>query len=85
MTRRARIKRLMRKNYIERIVYCGPITILNSNEWNKNCIDCDFHFKNDPEAMSSREFKKCDLKTDMKEIEKLCYYIFDFNRGEIIA
>lgn len=83
MTRRARIRKLMRKHQIERVVYCGPIQILGSKEWNKNWIDCDFYFENDSEVVTSTEFRQCELKTDLRKIEKFCYYIFDFNRGEI--
>ena len=84
MTRRARIRKLMKKHSIEKIVYCGPLMLMGSNEWSRHCIDCDFYFKDDDFAPdSSRAFVPGPLKNDLRTIEKLAYYIFDFKYGEI--
>ena len=79
MTRRARIRKLMRKHSIEKVIYCGPIMIYGSNQWNKNCIDCDFYFPEHEKwgPDSSRAFREGKVKDDLRTIERLCYYIFD--------
>lgn len=85
MTKRARIRKLMRKHSIEKVVYFGPIRILGSDEWNKKCLDCDFYFPDHEQygPDSSRAFQPSQIKNDLREIERLCYYIFDFKSGTI--
>lgn len=86
MTKRARIRKLMRENKITKIVYSGPLQIMGSDEWSKTLMDCDFYFswsENPNEPFTIREFRDNDFKDDLREIERLCYYLFDFKSGTI--